>query len=72
MGSRVHRRLIDACDVCFVDSDGHVHQPYGFADDDTVTHWAELPTLPGMTTHLVLGDDVQPALQNAWPARPDS
>ncbi|MCL6674367.1 AQJ64_40280 family protein [Streptomyces panaciradicis] len=57
---------------CFVDSDGYVHRPYGLADDDTVTHWAELPTLPGMTTHLVLGDAVQPALQNAWHARTDS
>ncbi|WP_458247161.1 AQJ64_40280 family protein [Streptomyces sp. MAI_2237] len=57
---------------CFVDSDGYVHLPYGLADDDTVTHWAELPTLPGMMTHLVLGVDVQPALQNAWRARPDS
>ncbi|MEU5100276.1 AQJ64_40280 family protein [Streptomyces sp. NPDC020996] len=55
---------------CFVDSDGYVRLPYGLADDDTVTHWAELPTLPGRTTHLVLGEDVQPALQNAWHARP--
>ncbi|WP_030542193.1 AQJ64_40280 family protein [Streptomyces albus] len=55
---------------CFVDSDGYVRLPYGLADNDTVTHWAELPTLPGMTTHLVLGEDVQPALENAWRARP--
>ncbi|MER5222135.1 AQJ64_40280 family protein [Streptomyces flaveus] len=55
---------------CFVDSDGYVRLPYGLADDDTVTHWAELPTLPGKTTHLVLGEDVQPALQSAWNARP--
>ncbi|MET7694293.1 AQJ64_40280 family protein [Streptomyces sp. NPDC005483] len=55
---------------CFVDSDGYVRLPYGLADDDTVTHWAELPTLPGRTTHLVLGEDVQPALQDAWRARP--
>jgi hypothetical protein len=55
---------------CFVDSDRFVRLPYGLADDDTVTHWAELPTLPGRTTHLVLGEDVQPALQNAWSARP--
>ncbi|WP_033319529.1 AQJ64_40280 family protein [Streptomyces yerevanensis] len=55
---------------CFVDSDRYVHLPYGLTDDDTVTHWAELPTLPGKTTHLVLGEDVQPALQSAWSARP--
>jgi hypothetical protein len=55
---------------CFADSDGSARLPYGPADDHTVTHWAELPTLPGRTTHLVLGEDVQPALQNAWRARP--
>ncbi|MFF0013098.1 AQJ64_40280 family protein [Streptomyces sp. NPDC005374] len=55
---------------CFVDSDGCVRLPYGRADDDTVTHWAELPTLPGRATHLVLGEGVQPALQDAWRARP--
>lgn len=55
---------------CFVDSDGYVRLPYGLADDDTVTHWTELPTLPGRTTPLVLGEDVQPALQSAWSARP--
>ncbi|MFE4048200.1 AQJ64_40280 family protein [Streptomyces sp. YIM B13518] len=55
---------------CFVDSDGYVHLPYGLAGHDTVTHWAELPTLPGRTTHLVLGKDVQPALRDAWSAGP--
>ncbi|MDO0924132.1 AQJ64_40280 family protein [Streptomyces sp. TG1A-8] len=55
---------------CFADSDGFVRLPYGPAGDDTVTHWAEPPTLPGRTTHLVLGEDVQPALRNAWSARP--
>jgi hypothetical protein len=54
---------------CFVDSDGIVRRPHHLADDDTVTHWAELPTLPGRTTHLVLGEDVQPALRSAWGAR---
>ncbi|MCP9958495.1 AQJ64_40280 family protein [Streptomyces sudanensis] len=58
---------------CFVDSDGYVYLPYGLADGETVTHWAELPTLPGRTTRLVLGEDVQPALRNAWRAGgPDS
>jgi hypothetical protein len=55
---------------CFVDSDGIVRLPYGLANDESVTHWAELPTLPGMTTHLVTGEDVQPALRNVWSARP--
>jgi hypothetical protein len=55
---------------CFVDSDGYVRLPYGLAEGETVTHWAELPTLPGRTTHVVLGEDVQPALQDAWRTRP--
>ena len=55
---------------CFVDSDGIVRLPYGLASQETVTHWAELPTLPGRTTHLVVGKDVQPALHSAWSARP--
>lgn len=55
---------------CFVDSDGVVRLPYGLASEETVTHWAELPTLPAGTTHLVRGDGVRSALQNAWGARP--
>ncbi|WP_338678029.1 AQJ64_40280 family protein [Streptomyces sp. SCSIO 30461] len=54
---------------CFVDSDGIVRLPYGRGDAETVTHWAELPTLPGGTTHVVLGEDVPSALRNAWDAR---
>lgn len=55
---------------CFVDSDGYVRLPYGRADDDTVTHWAELPTLPGTTTHALVGEEVRPALNSAWRSRP--
>ncbi|WP_328495092.1 DUF551 domain-containing protein [Streptomyces sp. NBC_00414] len=67
---------------CFVDSDGIVRLPHGSTHDETrdetsdetteetVTHWAPLPTLPGGTTHLVLGKDVRPALRDAWGARP--
>ncbi|WP_406465526.1 amine oxidase [Streptomyces sp. NBC_01622] len=56
---------------CFVDSDGVVRLPYGLDSAETVTHWAELPTLPGeMTTRAVLGEGVQAALQNAWSAQP--
>ncbi|GGU82342.1 hypothetical protein GCM10010211_55410 [Streptomyces albospinus] len=55
---------------CFVDSDGVVRLPYGLTSEETVTHWAELPTLPGGMTHGILGEDVQSALQNAWGTRP--
>ncbi|MFE9680742.1 AQJ64_40280 family protein [Streptomyces sp. NPDC002701] len=55
---------------CFVDSDGVVRLPYGHPGAETVTHWAALPTLPGATTHGVLGEDVRAALENAWGAGP--
>jgi len=51
---------------CFVDSDGIVRLPYGRPCDEPVTHWAALPTLPGMTAHYVLGEDVRTALGQAW------
>ncbi|MFF2808133.1 AQJ64_40280 family protein [Streptomyces sp. NPDC058000] len=54
---------------CFVDSDGVVRLPYGLTSEETVTHWAELPTLPGGMTHGVLGEGVESALRNAWGAR---
>ncbi|MCS0636805.1 amine oxidase [Streptomyces sp. LP05-1] len=52
---------------CFVDSDGYA---YDLDSDEVVTHWAELPALPGRAAHLVLGEDVQPALRDARDARP--
>ncbi|RZD89362.1 amine oxidase [Streptomyces albidoflavus] len=57
---------------CFVDSDEVVRLPYDRDSDDSVTHWAELPTLPGMETHFLGGQDVEPALRRAWqkPAGP--
>lgn len=55
---------------CFVDSDGVVRLPHGRPSAETVTHWAALPTLPGGTTHGVLGEDVQAALRDAWGAGP--
>ena len=55
---------------CFVDSDGIVRLPYGLTSAEAVTHWAELPTLPGGTTHMVLGKDVRTALQNVWGPHP--
>ena len=57
---------------CFVDSDGVVRLPYGLASEETVTHWAELPTLPGGMAHGLLGEDAQSALRNAWDLRPST
>jgi len=50
---------------CFVDSDGVVRLPYGRPCAESVTHWAALPVLPGMTVHSVLGEKARDALQNA-------
>jgi hypothetical protein len=50
---------------CFVDSDGVVRLPYGRPGTESVTHWAALPALPGMTVHLMLGEEARTALQNA-------
>jgi hypothetical protein len=49
---------------CFVDSDGVVRLPYGRPSRESVTHWAYLPTLPGLTVHSVLGEEAQTALRN--------
>ena len=49
---------------CFVDSDRVVRLPYGRPSDESVTHWAYLPTLPGLTVHFVLGAEAQTALRN--------
>ena len=48
-----------------IDSDRIVRLPYGRPCADPVTHWAYLPTLPGMTVHSVVGEGVRAALQNA-------
>ncbi|WP_200308543.1 AQJ64_40280 family protein [Streptomyces adelaidensis] len=52
---------------CFVDSDEVVRLPHGCGRPcaEPVTHWAELPTLPGMTVHTVLGEDARTALRDA-------
>jgi hypothetical protein len=50
---------------CFVDFDGIIRLPYGRPSAESVTHWAYLPTLPGMTVHSTLGQDAQTALRNA-------
>jgi hypothetical protein len=49
---------------CFVDSDGVVRLPYGRPCAESVTHWAALPALPGMTVHIVLGEEARTALGN--------
>jgi hypothetical protein len=56
---------------CFVDSDGVVRLPYGrdrddpHDCDDPITHWAALPTLPGMTVHYLVGEEAKTARANA-------
>ncbi|MFE2868884.1 AQJ64_40280 family protein [Embleya sp. NPDC059259] len=69
MPMRFAARHIDADGVerhdCFVDSDRVVRLPYGRPGAEPVTHWAALPTLPGTTTHFLLGEDVPTALHDA-------
>ncbi len=48
---------------CFVDSDGVVRRPLGGSTDELVTHWAELPNLPGADVSQIIGDGVRPALR---------
>jgi hypothetical protein len=50
---------------CFVDSDRVIRLPYGRPGAESVTHWAALPDLPGMTVQRVLGEDARTALRNA-------
>lgn len=50
---------------CFVDSDGVVRLPHGRPGDESVTHWAYLPKLPGVTARRVLGEEARAALRNA-------
>jgi hypothetical protein len=48
---------------CFIDSDGVLRLPIGGSTDETVTHWAEHPPLPGTDAHRILGDDVRSAIR---------
>jgi hypothetical protein len=62
---------------CFVDSDGIVRPPYGRDRDDPqgpddpqycddpISHWAELPTLPGTNVHYLVGEEARTARANA-------
>ncbi|MFE5123977.1 AQJ64_40280 family protein [Streptomyces sp. NPDC056669] len=49
---------------CFVDSDRVVRLPHGRPCAEPVTHWAELPTLPGMAVHQVVGEEARTALRD--------
>ncbi len=49
---------------CFVDYDGVVRLPCGRPCAESVTHWAALPTLPGMTVHQVLGEEARTAVRD--------
>jgi hypothetical protein len=48
---------------CFFDSDGVVRLPVGGTTDEVVTHWTEMPNLPGADTNRIIGDGVRPALR---------
>ncbi|GAA2627069.1 hypothetical protein GCM10009863_47470 [Streptomyces axinellae] len=50
---------------CFVDHDRVVRLPYGGPSEETVTHWAQLPTLPGMKVHQLLGPDARAAVRDS-------
>lgn len=50
---------------CFVDPDYIVRFPPGGPSAETVTHWADLPNLPGATVGEILGDGVEDALRRA-------
>ncbi|HEX4791207.1 MAG TPA: AQJ64_40280 family protein [Actinospica sp.] len=52
-------------DDCFIDSDGIVRVPYGRPCSEPITHWAYLPTLPGLAVHALVGEDVSAAVQDA-------
>lgn len=53
---------------CFVDSDRVVRLPFGRPCAEPVTHWAELPALPGHAVHGIMGEAARPALQRTWEA----
>jgi hypothetical protein len=48
---------------CFYDYDGVVRLPYGGSTAEVVTHWAEMPVLPGTDMRHMAGDSVGPALR---------
>jgi hypothetical protein len=50
---------------CFIDSDGIIRLPYGRPCPEPVTHWAYLPTLPGLGVRSLVGEGVQAAVAAA-------
>jgi hypothetical protein len=48
---------------CFVDADEVVRHPHGGSTDEVVTHWAELPDLPGTDVSRIIGGEVRSALR---------
>ncbi|MFJ8934348.1 AQJ64_40280 family protein [Streptomyces sp. NPDC102365] len=49
---------------CFYDSDGVVRFPInGPSSEEVVTHWAEMPNLPGTDVERILGGGVGPAIR---------
>ncbi|MGX1977147.1 AQJ64_40280 family protein [Streptomyces kronopolitis] len=53
---------------CFVDADRVVRLPFGRPCTESITHWAELPALPGAKERQVLGGGVRAALSKAMGA----
>jgi hypothetical protein len=51
---------------CFVDFDGIIRLPYGRPSAESVTHWAYLPTLPGMTVHSTLARTRRRRCETLW------
>ena len=48
---------------CFFDSDGVIRLPVGRpTTEEVVTHWAELPNLPGTDVRRIFGADVPTAI----------
>jgi hypothetical protein len=54
---------------CFVDPDHVVRFPRGGPSSEVVTHWAELPNLPGSSVGEIRGDGVEGALRRAAESR---
>ncbi len=55
---------------CFLDADGVVRRPWSrtwsdVSSDERITHWAELPVLPGTSVRQLDGAAVRPALDPA-------
>lgn len=47
----------------FIDPDDVVRSPLGGSTEELVTHWSELPNLPGTDVPQIIGDGVAAALR---------